>query len=158
MPNRFSPVCRDFIKRTLNRDPDRRLTSDEALTHPFISGYANSPAFRDFPRLWQSLELQRAIEPEDARSIVNLAVEYSYRYPEMVILPKKSLESRLQPRSPRPVKLHRRSARWSTASPNSSNPSTHLPAGKLQVAVRLNAWQTTAEWPRNTCRDWSKRL
>ncbi|KAE9047458.1 hypothetical protein PR003_g1105 [Phytophthora rubi] len=87
MPNRFSPVCRDFIKRTLNRDPSRRLTSDEALTHPFISGYANCAAFRNFPNLWQTLTLKRAIDPEDARSIVNLAVEYSHRYPDMTILP-----------------------------------------------------------------------
>ncbi|KAG6586757.1 serine/threonine protein kinase [Phytophthora cinnamomi] len=87
MPNRFSPVCRDFIKRTLNRDPNRRLTSDEALTHPFISGYANTAAFRKFPKLWGSLGLKRATNPEDSRSIVNVAVEYSYRYPDMVILP-----------------------------------------------------------------------
>lgn len=87
MPNRFSPVCRDFIKRMLHRDPDRRLTSDEALAHPFISGYANSAAFRNFPKKWQSLELKRAINPEDVKAIVDLAVEYLYRYPDMVILP-----------------------------------------------------------------------
>ncbi|GMF18882.1 unnamed protein product [Phytophthora fragariaefolia] len=87
MPNRFSPVCRDFIKRTLNRDPDRRLKSDEALTHPFVSGYANSAAFRNFPKTWQSLCLQRAIDYEDTKSIVDLAVEYSNRYPDMTILP-----------------------------------------------------------------------
>ncbi|KAL4155886.1 hypothetical protein PRNP1_007987 [Phytophthora ramorum] len=87
MPNRFSPVCRDFIKRMLNRDPDRRLSSEAALTHPFISGYANSTAFRNFSQVWHSLEIKRAIDPEDAKTVVNLAVEYSYRYPNMVNLP-----------------------------------------------------------------------
>ncbi|RAW29842.1 hypothetical protein PC110_g13780 [Phytophthora cactorum] len=87
MPNRFSPVCRDFIKRMLNRDSERRLASEEALTHPFISGYSNSTAFRNFPKIWQNLGLKRAIDSEDTRTIVNLAVEYSYRYPDMVTLP-----------------------------------------------------------------------
>ncbi|ETL89707.1 serine/threonine protein kinase [Phytophthora nicotianae] len=87
MPNRFSPVCRDFIKRMLNRDSELRLTSEEALTHPFISGYANSAAFRNFPKIWQNLGLKRALDLEDTRTIVNLAVEYSYRYPDMVTLP-----------------------------------------------------------------------
>ncbi|EEY63558.1 mitogen-activated protein kinase kinase, putative [Phytophthora infestans T30-4] len=89
MPNRFSPVCRDFIKRMLNRDCERRVTSEEALTHPFISGYANTAAFRNFPKTWQNLGLKRAIDAEDTRAIVNLAVEYSYRYPDMVTLPPK---------------------------------------------------------------------
>ncbi|KAG1713086.1 hypothetical protein DVH05_000814 [Phytophthora capsici] len=87
MPNRFTPVCRDFIKRMLNRDPDRRLTAEEALTHPFISGYGNTSAFRNFSKVWQSLGLKRTIEPEDVQSIVDLAVEYSYRYPNIVTLP-----------------------------------------------------------------------
>ncbi|KAL3670191.1 hypothetical protein V7S43_004506 [Phytophthora oleae] len=87
MPNRFSPVCRDFIKRMLNRDPDRRLAAEEALTHPFISGYANTATFRNFPKIWQSLVLKRAIESEDVQSIVDIAVEYSHRYPNVVTLP-----------------------------------------------------------------------
>ncbi|KAG7390642.1 Mitogen-activated protein kinase kinase 5 [Phytophthora pseudosyringae] len=87
MPNRFSPECRDFIKRMLNRDPERRLTAEEALSHPFISSYANTAAFRNFPKTWRSLELKSVVEPQDARTVVNLAVEYSYRYPNMVTLP-----------------------------------------------------------------------
>ncbi|KAK1941254.1 Mitogen-activated protein kinase kinase 1 [Phytophthora citrophthora] len=87
MPNRFTPVCRDFVKRMLHRDPNRRLTAEEALTHPFISGYGNAAAFRNFPKIWQSLGLKRTIEPEDVQSIVDLAVEYSHRYPNIVILP-----------------------------------------------------------------------
>ncbi|GMF17600.1 unnamed protein product [Phytophthora lilii] len=87
MPNRFSPVCRDFIRRMLNRDPERRLTSDQALTHPFISGYTNSAAFQKFPQTWRSLKLKRAIDPEDTRTIASIAVEYFYRYPGIVTLP-----------------------------------------------------------------------
>lgn len=87
MPNRFSPVCRDFIKRMLHRDPDLRLSSDAALMHPFISGYATSAEFRNFPKLWQQLGLKRVIDDSDARAIVNLAVDYSRRYPSLVTLP-----------------------------------------------------------------------
>ncbi|CEG36375.1 serine threonine protein kinase [Plasmopara halstedii] len=87
MPNRFSSYCRDFVKRMLIRDPEHRLTSEQALTHPFISGYANSLAFRRFSRLWQKLGLTRTVGPDDTRAIVTLAVEYASRYPDMTLLP-----------------------------------------------------------------------
>lgn len=87
IPNRFSPICRDFIKRMLNRDPERRITSEEALTHPFISGYGHSMAIRKFSRLWQSLGLTRLVGPKDAEAIASLVVEYSYRHPDIIKLP-----------------------------------------------------------------------
>jgi serine/threonine protein kinase len=120
MPNRFSPACRDFIKRMLNRDPERRLTSEAALTHPFVSGYAGSAAFQQFAHTWGALGLKRAIDAQDARAVVNLAVEYSYRYPSMVTLPPEVTgaepAAERSPSSPEKHSLfHRFTQRWSSS-------------------------------------------
>lgn len=39
-----SDHAKDFIRRCLTIDPNKRMTAHEALQHPFVAGYLNSPA------------------------------------------------------------------------------------------------------------------
>ena len=71
----------------LHRDPELRLTSEAALTHPILINYSTSCAMQEVSQNWHLLGLKRTIEPKNTKTIVNLAVEYSYRYPNMGILP-----------------------------------------------------------------------
>lgn len=87
MPNKFSPECRDFLKGLIRRDPDSRLTSTQALAHPFLRGYKDSAAHRDFETLWQKIPLRSAIKPEDACKIAQVVVDHSHRHPDDQSLP-----------------------------------------------------------------------
>ena len=38
MCRHLSPVCMDFLRRLLVKDPNMRMSTNVALSHPFISG------------------------------------------------------------------------------------------------------------------------
>jgi hypothetical protein len=44
-----SGVCMDFMKRLLIKDPNQRMSTTEALAHPFITGGVGSPVFPSVP-------------------------------------------------------------------------------------------------------------
>ncbi|DAZ93319.1 TPA: hypothetical protein N0F65_003270 [Lagenidium giganteum] len=77
MPNSFSPECRDFVKGLLRRDPSSRLTSTQALAHPFLRGYQGSAEHRAFPGVWHKMPIKSSIQPEDVRVISALIAEHS---------------------------------------------------------------------------------
>lgn len=87
MPNRFSPDCRDFVKSLLRRDPETRMTSDKAISHPFLRGYDGSSAHQNFMERWRELPVKSCVGHEEVSRIAQLIVDYSSRYPEMVSVP-----------------------------------------------------------------------
>jgi serine/threonine protein kinase len=42
-------VCMDFMKRLLVKDPNQRMTTADALAHPFITGGLVAPVFPNVP-------------------------------------------------------------------------------------------------------------
>ncbi|GLE08009.1 hypothetical protein PINS_up018905 [Pythium insidiosum] len=82
MPIRFSPECRDFVKALLRRDPNARMSAAQALSHPFLRGYANCAARQDFATIWQRMPLRSALTQDDTETVAQLIADYSQRYPQ----------------------------------------------------------------------------
>lgn len=87
MPNRFSPLCRDFMKALLRRDPSERITADQALQHPFLGGkYWGSAAHDRFRETWKEIAPPSSITSADVETIAAVIADQAVRYPHIVDL------------------------------------------------------------------------
>lgn len=82
-PHKTNPNLSDFLRKLLTVDPNKRLSIEEALTHPWITN--NGENIVKIEQLHKALPIQSSITVEDEKNAV-VSVQLSVFYINILIV------------------------------------------------------------------------